>query len=225
MNASSWCGTEQRPDTWTDLPDVLVVLSNELARHGVSDMLRWTSGVGSMLSAASPCEAMPLLECGTDVLVAEVAADEDTRTLLDLAVSRRIKVLLILPQIDAETVELASAIPADGLLVQADLSVDTLGKALRSVLDDEFSVPSNLGRYLMARARGHAYRPDPVVRLTPREKEVMSLLVDGLANKQIARVLSISENGVKRHVTSLLAKLNCPNRTLAVARALRAGLV
>src|SRR5437868_6258491 len=67
---------------------------------------------------------------------------------------------------------------------------------------------------------GGSGRRDVEIRLTPREHEVLSLLTEGLGNKQIARAIGISEHGVKRHVTNLLAKLNCPNHTLAVARAL-----
>jgi DNA-binding NarL/FixJ family response regulator len=204
--------------------DILVVLSNELIRHGVRDMLRWTGRIGSVLSSPSPRDAMPLLERGPGVLVTE--ADERVGELVDLAAGQGTKVLLILDRVDAVSVERAAALPADGLLVQSDLSVDMLDKAVRRVLGGEFSVPTSLGRYLMAGGgRDAPSPPDRTIRLTLREKEVMSLLVDGLGNKQIARTLAISEHGVKRHVTNLLAKLNCPNRTLAVVRALQSGLV
>ena len=56
-------------------------------------------------------------------------------------------------------------------------------------------------------------------------RQALVLLAKGMSNKQIARRLNISEHGAKRHVANVLAKLNCPNRTLAVALALRHGLV
>ena len=55
--------------------------------------------------------------------------------------------------------------------------------------------------------------------MTPRESETLNLLSKGLSNKQIARSLHISQHGAKRHVANVIAKLNCPNRTLAVALA------
>lgn len=61
--------------------------------------------------------------------------------------------------------------------------------------------------------------------LTPRERQALKLLADGLSNKQIARRLGISEHGAKRHVGNVLAKLNCPNRTVAVTVALNHGLL
>ena len=61
--------------------------------------------------------------------------------------------------------------------------------------------------------------------LTDRESEVLDLLAKGLANKQIAAALTISEHTVKFHVSSIYAKLNVTNRTEAVREGLRAGLI
>ena len=61
--------------------------------------------------------------------------------------------------------------------------------------------------------------------LTERETEVLNLLSKGLANKQIATALSISEHTVKFHVSSIFAKLNVTNRTEAVRAGLRGGWI
>ena len=61
--------------------------------------------------------------------------------------------------------------------------------------------------------------------LTPRELEVLSLLAEGLPNKSIAGRLGISDQTVKFHVAAVLAKLGATNRTDAVRRAVRRGLV
>jgi DNA-binding NarL/FixJ family response regulator len=61
--------------------------------------------------------------------------------------------------------------------------------------------------------------------LTPRERSVLEHLARGLANKQIAAALGISERTVKFHVSSVFAKLGAANRTDAVTRAAQAGLV
>jgi DNA-binding NarL/FixJ family response regulator len=60
--------------------------------------------------------------------------------------------------------------------------------------------------------------------LTPREREVLSLIGRGMANKVIARELSLSEKTVKAHVSSILAKLGVTDRTQAALYAVRAGL-
>ena len=61
--------------------------------------------------------------------------------------------------------------------------------------------------------------------LTDRETEVLGLLAKGLANKQIAMALGISEHTVKFHVSSIYTKLNVTNRTEAVRAGLRGGWV
>jgi len=61
--------------------------------------------------------------------------------------------------------------------------------------------------------------------LTERESEVLGLLAKGLANKQIAVALGISEHTVKFHVSSIYTKLNVTNRTEAVRAGLRGGWI
>jgi len=61
--------------------------------------------------------------------------------------------------------------------------------------------------------------------LTGREVEVLELLAEGLSNKAIAARLSISDQTVKFHVASICGKLNAANRTDAVRRAARRGLI
>ena len=61
--------------------------------------------------------------------------------------------------------------------------------------------------------------------LTSRELQVLSLLAEGLSNKAIASRLGISDQTVKFHVASLSGKLGAANRTDAVRRALRRGLI
>lgn len=61
--------------------------------------------------------------------------------------------------------------------------------------------------------------------LTPRETEVLELLAQGLANKQIALALDISEYTVKFHISAVYRKLGATNRTEAVRMGMRLGLV
>ena len=64
----------------------------------------------------------------------------------------------------------------------------------------------------------------PLPELTPREREVLTLLAEGLTNRGIAERLVVSEHTVHRHVTSILRKLDLPSRTAAAAVAVRSGL-
>ncbi|MFN2233294.1 MAG: LuxR C-terminal-related transcriptional regulator [Anaerolineales bacterium] len=64
-----------------------------------------------------------------------------------------------------------------------------------------------------------------VEQLTPREAEILELLAQGLANKQIALYLEISEHTVKFHISSIYAKLDATNRMEAVRTGLQLGLI
>jgi len=65
----------------------------------------------------------------------------------------------------------------------------------------------------------------PLMALTPREIQVLSMLAEGLGNKSIAQRLSISEHTVKFHVSSIFTKLNAKSRTEAVTLGARQGLI
>ena len=77
---------------------------------------------------------------------------------------------------------------------------------------------------VLRRVRGET-APETGPSLTPRERAVLENLARGLANKQIAAELGISERTVKFHVSAVFAKLGVGNRTEAVTRAAQAGLI
>jgi DNA-binding NarL/FixJ family response regulator len=99
----------------------------------------------------------------------------------------------------------ASSTQADGILISAPVGRAFTRPATlddSSAIDDEFEEP-----------------------LTAREVEVLELLAEGLPNKSIAARLGISDQTVKFHVASICGKLGAANRTDAVRRAVRRGLV
>ena len=79
----------------------------------------------------------------------------------------------------------------------------------------------------LRQVNGPAQRPAeaPDAPLTPREIEVLRLLAEGLANKNIAWKLKISEHTVKFHIASIFAKLNVSSRAEAVAIGIRQGVI
>jgi DNA-binding NarL/FixJ family response regulator len=60
--------------------------------------------------------------------------------------------------------------------------------------------------------------------LTPREKEILSILTTGCTNKEIAKALFISEKTVKSHLNSIFRKLNVTRRLQAILQAINRGL-
>lgn len=78
------------------------------------------------------------------------------------------------------------------------------------------------GSTALAADAGMSAHMDP---LTPREREVLGQMVEGLANREIAQRLQISTHTAKFHVAQIIAKLHASSRAHAVAKAVRAGLV
>lgn len=85
----------------------------------------------------------------------------------------------------------------------------------------------NLVKSLMRMPKGENVSGEESLQepLTAREKEVLEKMAEGLANKQIALSLSISEHTVKFHLSSLYAKLGVASRTEAVKRGIELGLI
>jgi DNA-binding NarL/FixJ family response regulator len=87
---------------------------------------------------------------------------------------------------------------------------------------------SALDPEIVSRLVGRRRRTDPLADLTPREREVLSLMAEGLSNAAVAARLVITERAIEKHVTSIFAKLRLPaspdqhRRVLAVLAFLRA---
>jgi DNA-binding NarL/FixJ family response regulator len=97
--------------------------------------------------------------------------------------------------------------------------------ALETLLDLGAAAEAERARRLVHAAAGQDEVTLRFPELTRREREVLSLLAEGLTNRQIAERLMVSEHTVHRHVTNILRKLELPSRTAAAASAVRAGLL
>jgi DNA-binding NarL/FixJ family response regulator len=111
-------------------------------------------------------------------------------------------------------------------ILPADTPANQLLAALQAAIAGLLVAhPSDLPVAQAASNSGSAPLAELPEQLTPREREVLQRLAAGLANKQIADQLRISEHTVKFHVASILGKLGASTRTEAVALGIRHGLV
>ena len=116
------------------------------------------------------------------------------------------------------------------LRAQLPDGIDVVGEA--RTLGDARALGLGIDAYLIA-APGAMLTTDDesgegeklVEPLTTRERQVLELVADGLPNRAIAERLGVSDETVKFHLTSIFGKLGAANRTDAVRRALRRGLV
>lgn len=100
-------------------------------------------------------------------------------------------------------------------------SAAAIAQAIRDVASGNSAMEPRIAAKLVTAVR----TPRAADRLTDREREVLGLIARGLAGKQIARALTISERTVKFHTASLLHKLGADNRAQAVALATQRGLI
>jgi two-component system NarL family response regulator len=101
--------------------------------------------------------------------------------------------------------------------VLKDAEAEELFRTTRAVYAGKTCIPPAVASKLAERMRG--------VHLTPRELDVLRLLVVGKSNSAIAETLFVAESTVKTHINSILAKLGAEDRTEAAAIALRRGIV
>jgi len=158
------------------------------------------------------------------------APDADVLVLvapIDLSAVGKIKAVLLLTDNPADAQALFDPWPAVRGVLPIDASEDELGAAVRALAEGLWvAAPALLSDMIwqkpaqIADDAGFAGET-----LTSRETEVLQLTAQGLANKQIAGVLNISEHTVKFHLSSLYAKLGVTSRMEAVRVGARRGLV
>jgi DNA-binding NarL/FixJ family response regulator len=133
--------------------------------------------------------------------------------------------LLLLSE-EAEAARELNSLPlrAWGLL-PPDADEDELIAAVFALHEGLLAASPALLQPLLGAAPAYSAEEELFEELSPREGEVLQLLSQGFPNKQIAMELGISEHTVKFHISAIYAKLGVTNRTEAVRRALRLGLV
>jgi NarL family two-component system response regulator LiaR len=130
-----------------------------------------------------------------------------------------VRVLVLTSYIDDAQVFGAIQAGAAGYQLK-DIQPEALADAIRDVHGDRPALHPEAQARLMHRTAG-----PPGSTLTPRERDVLRLLAEGFANKEIARRLFVSEKTVKTHVSSILQKLGVQDRTQAALAAVRQRLL
>ncbi len=106
---------------------------------------------------------------------------------------------------------------ANGFLLK-DVSLDKLIEAIETVARGGFIAEPRL--ISQADASIGETSSDPRSSLSKKEKEILKLVAGGLSNREIANVIHLAEGTVKNHVSNILTKLNCRDRTQAVLHAI-----
>jgi DNA-binding NarL/FixJ family response regulator len=201
---------------------VVIADDHKVVRIGLEQLLQTFDDVEFLGAGVGGEEAVTLCERHhPDVLLLDLSMPdldgiEVTKRLGD--VSPDTKVVVFTSFSDRERIVKALDAGAVGYLLK-DAEPEELHAAVQAAARGEAPLTPRAAAALLAHRRD---RPADI-ELTPREREVLALVVDGLANKQIARRMGISEKTVKGHLTNLFQRIGVADRTQAALWAERTG--
>lgn len=155
-----------------------------------------------------------------DLVMPRMNGIQATRTLLERW--PHIKVIALTSFQDKELVQEALQAGAISYLLK-DVTMDKLSDAIRAAYAGKPTLAPEAAQVLIQVASDRS--PKLGDDLTPREREVLVLMVEGLNNPQIGQRLTISVTTVRTHVSNILSKLGVSNRAEAIVLALRKDLV
>ena len=203
---------------------VLLVDDHAVVRGGLTQLLAGVEDITVVGEAADGAEAVEQARTlRPDVVLMDlqmpgVDGVSATRQIVGEALAQ---VLVLTSFSDGERIVGALDAGAVGYLLK-DADPDEVLSGIRAVSRGESPIHPRAARELLtARSGGGA---TATTELTPRETEVLRLVRQGLANKQIARRLGISERTVKAHLTSVFARIGVSDRTQAALWAERQGI-
>ena len=199
---------------------ILIVDDHPVVRAGLASMLGTQPQLEVIGSASSGEEAMEMLRLTpVDVLLLDLRMPGMSG--IDVLHSLKARTLaarvIILTSFETdEDIYRAVQAGAQGYLLK-DTSLKEMIEAIQTVHAGKRYIP----RQIASRLAERMMRTD----LTARELEILGLLAKGLTNKQIGRVLGISEHTVRNHVNSVIEKLDVSDRTEAATTAIQRGLI
>ena len=207
---------------------IRVVLADDhaMVRHGLQQLLSADDDIEVVATAQDGAEAVEVVARTRpdvvlmDLQMPDVDGVEATRRIVEGESDSQVVVLTSFS--DRERIIAALDAGAVGYLLK-DAEPQDLLDGIRAAARGESPLHPRAARELLA-ARSLSSVQPPAVELTPRETEVLTLVRQGLANKQIARRLGISERTVKAHLTSTFQRIGVVDRTQAALWAERNGL-
>jgi DNA-binding NarL/FixJ family response regulator len=202
---------------------VLVADDHPVVRQGLQVLLSVQDDIEVVGEAADGGQVLAMAaELDPDVILLDLKLPvrDGVAVLRELRDGRlKARVLVLTSAADRDLVRLAVQAGAAGFLYK-DVDPDALVRALRSVHDGHTLLdPEAAGTLLRSGAITSAVQG--IGALTAREREVLAQIADGRSNREISRLLRVSEKTVKTHVSSVLAKLGVADRTQAALVAVR----
>lgn len=213
---------------------ILIVDDHELFRQGLTSLVTKEFPNAEVIVATTAAEAFSAIEnaTGLDLVLLDLKLpDADGLDVLRQLTARLpdTPVAVVTASESAEDISAAYQAGAKGYMLKSSPN-KVLSHALTLVLYGETYIPSAAAAVLSAprlKNDGGDASPDPLAGpvLTPRQREILALMAEGLRNSAIAARLDMPETTVKVHVKGVLQKFGVNNRTHAVMTAVRLGMV
>ncbi|KBI34480.1 hypoxia response regulator transcription factor DosR/DevR [Mycobacterium tuberculosis] len=197
---------------------VFLVDDHEVVRRGLVDLLGADPELDVVGEAGSVAEAMARVPAARpDVAVLDVRLPDGNGIELCRDLLSRMPDLrcLILTSYTSDEAMLDAILAGASGYVVKDIKGMELARAVKDVGAGRSLLDNRAAAALMAKLRGAAEKQDPLSGLTDQERTLLSLLSEGLTNKQIADRMFLAEKTVKNYVSRLLAKLGMERRTQA----------
>ena len=207
---------------------VLIVDDHSMVRTGLATFIRVQPDLQLVGEARDGQDALRLCEQREpDVVLMDLVMPRMDGVAATHAIRERwpqVQVIALTSFQEKELVQDALQAGAISYLLK-DVSTDELADAIRAAYAGRSTLAPEAAQALIQMARSTSESPAPGHDLTPREREVLALMVEGLSNPQIGERLSISVTTVRSHVSNILSKLGVSNRAGAIALAVRNKLV
>jgi DNA-binding NarL/FixJ family response regulator len=198
---------------------VLLVDDHLVVRSGLRALLGTQPDIEVVAEAASGEEALQLLEqCPVSVVVMDLAMGpgmDGIEAIRKIRGRNPRQAILVFTTYDSDA-DIVRAVDAGAMgYLLKDAAPDEIFAAIRAAVQGKSVMSAPVASRLFQQLRN----PDGI--LTPREAELLSLLTEGLSNRELGQRLFISEATVKTHLAHIYAKLGVDTRAAAIATAIR----
>ncbi|MCL1120211.1 response regulator transcription factor [Shewanella seohaensis] len=204
-----------------------LVEDQQLVRQGIASLIAISQHIEVSWQAENGQEALKRLQTdAVDVLLSDIRMPVlDGISLLKQlrAAQNPIPVIMLTTFDDSELFLNSLQAGANGFLLK-DVSLDKLLEAIETVAQGGHLIePSVLEQMQQSSATAQSGPTHDL--LSQREREILGFMAGGFSNKEIANAVFLAEGTVKNHVSTILAKLDCRDRTQAVLKGLQLSLI